>query len=160
MTTHAHRLPLCLDPLMAEAKRRMRKRRVLIVVLAVIVGAGATGAAVFLSDSNGFRAAAACPGATSYVYAVPSYPAQPASAPAWPPGQGGDYWGWMPRSHALRVGNWVRLDRGGVWKITGIAALAGDCQFMALDPPFTIGTIPAWRLGGSVSGSLILQPVR
>jgi hypothetical protein len=160
MTAHTHRLPFSLDPLMAEAKRRMRKRRVLILVLAVLVGGGAAGAAVSLSQSNGFRAAAACPGATSFVYAVPSYPAASAPAPAWPPGQGGDYWGWMPRSHALKVGNWVRVDRGGLWRITGIAALAGDCQFMALSPPVTTGTTPAWRIGGSVSGSLILQPVR
>jgi hypothetical protein len=160
MTAHAHRLPLALDPLMAEAKRRMRKRRVLIlVVLAVLVGGGAAGAAVSLSPSNGFRAAAACPGATSYVYAVPSYPAQPAPAPAWPPSQG-SYWGWMPRSHALVVGNWVRVDTGGLWRITAIAALPNDCQIMNMSRPFTTRTLPAWQLSGSVSGSLILQPVR
>ena len=92
MTAHAHRLPFSLEPLMAEAKRRMRKRRVLILVLAVLVGGGAAGAAESLSQSNGFRTAAACPGATSYVYAVPSYPAQQAPAPAWPPPQGS--WTW------------------------------------------------------------------
>jgi hypothetical protein len=58
------------------------------------------------------------------------------------------------------VGNWVRVDTGGLWRITAIGALAGDCQFMGLSPPFTTGTTPAWRLGGSVSGRLILQPVR
>jgi hypothetical protein len=160
VTAHAHRLPFSLDPLMAEAKRRMRKRRVLILVLAVlVVGSGAAGAAVSLSQSNGFRAATACPGATSYVYAVPSYPAQPAPAPAWPPPQG-NYWGWMPRPHALVVGNWVRADTGGLWRITAIAALPNDCQFMAISPPATTGTLPTWLLGGSVSGSLVLQPVR
>jgi hypothetical protein len=159
MTGHAHRLPFSLDPLMAEAERRMRKRRVAILVMAVLVGGGAAGAAVSLSQSNGFQAAAACPGANSYVYAVPSYPTQPAPASAWPPPQG-NYWGWMPRSHALMVGNWVRVDTGGLWRITAIAALPNDCQFMALSPPFTTATLPDWRLGGSVSGSLILQPVR
>jgi len=158
MTSHAHRLPFSLDPLMAEAKRRMRKRRVLILVLAVLVGGGAAGSAVALSQSNGFRAAAACPRATSYVYAVPSYPAQPAPAPAWPPPQG-NYWGWMPRPHALVVGDWVRVDTGGLWRITAIAALPIDCQSMVLSPPVTIRPLPAWRLGGSVSGSLILKPV-
>ena len=137
----------------------MRKRRVLILILAVLIGGGAAGATVALSQSNGFQAAAPCPGASAYVYAVPSYPTQAPPAPAWPPGQGGDYWGWMPRSHALKVGNWVRVDRGGLWRITAIAALAGDCQFMGLSPPVTIGR-PAPLSGGSVSGSLILQPVK
>jgi hypothetical protein len=159
MTAHAHRLPFSLDPLMAEAKRRMHKRRVLILLLAILVGGGAAGAAVSLSQSNGFRAAAPCRGASSFVYAVPSYPAQPAPAPAWPPPQN-DYWGWMPRPHALKAGNWVRVDTGGLWRITAIAALPNACQFMALSPPTTTSPLPAWRLGGSVSGSLILQPVK
>jgi len=158
MTTRSHRLPFSLDPLMAEAKRRMRKRRVLILLLIVLVCGGTAAAAVALSGSNGFRSAAPCPRASAYVYAVPSYPTQAAPAPAWPPGQGGDYWGWMPRSHALQVGNWVRVDRGGLWKVTAIAALAGDCQFMALSPPVTIGH-PAPLAGGSVAGRLILRPV-
>ena len=114
-----------------------------------------------LNSSTGFQAAAPCPAADSYVYAVPSYPAQRAPAPAWPPSQG-DYWGWMPRPHALVVGNWVRVDTGGLWRITAIAALPNDCQFMGMTPLFKPGTrpLPAWRAGGSVSGSLVLQPVR
>jgi hypothetical protein len=157
MTEHVSRLPFFLDPLMAEAKRRMRKRRVLILVLAVLIGGGAAWATVALSQSNGFQAAAACPGATSYVYAVPSYPAQPAPAPAWPPPQG-NYWGWMPRPHALKVGNWVRVDAGGLWKITAIGALPNDCQFMSFSPPLA-SSAPAWRMGGSVAGRLVLQRI-
>jgi hypothetical protein len=138
----------------------MRKRRVLILVLALLMGGAVAGATVALSDSNGFQPAAACPGASSYVYAVPSYPAQAPPAPAWPPGQGGNYWGWMPRPHALKVGNWIRLNaHGQAWRVTAIAALAGDCKFMGLSPPVASG-IPAWRLGGSVGGRLILGPVR
>jgi hypothetical protein len=157
MTVHAPRLPFSLDPLVAEAKRRMRKRRVLILVLAVLLGGGAAGAAVALSQPNGFQAAAACPRASAYVYAVPSYPAQAPPAPAWPPGQGGDYWGWMGLWHPLRVGNWVRVRwHGQPWRVTAIAAMPGDCKFMALD-----GGIGGSRpIGGSVAGRLILQPVR
>lgn len=154
MTAYVPRLPFSLDPLMAEAKRRMRKRRVLILVSAVVIGGGAAGTTLALSQSSGFRAAAPCPGATSYVYAVPSYPTKPPPAPAWPPPQG-SYWGWMPRSHALQVGNWVRVDTGGLWRITAIGALPNDCQFMTF-----VGGIGRRLVGGSVSGSLTLQPVR
>jgi hypothetical protein len=156
MTAHAPRLPSSLYPLMAEAKRRMRKRRVLILVLAVLIGGGAAGATVALSQSNGFKAAALCPGASVYVYAVPRYPAQAPPAPAWPPGQGGDYWEWMSRSDALKVGNWIRVSlHGQAWRVAGIAALAGDCRFMGLEPVFGTSRPP----GGSVGGRLILQPV-
>jgi hypothetical protein len=42
MATHLPRLPLSLDPLVAEAKRRARRRRVLVALLAVaVVAAGA-----------------------------------------------------------------------------------------------------------------------
>jgi hypothetical protein len=151
MTMHA-RLPFSLDPLIAEAKRRMRKRRVLILVLAVLIGGGAAGATVALGQSNGFQAAAACPGAIAYVYAIPSYPAQAPPAPAWPPPQG-DYWGWMARRHPFKVGDRVRVDTGGLWQIKAIAALPNDCQFMGLDA--IGGRLP----GGSVAGRLILGPV-
>jgi hypothetical protein len=156
MTVHAPRLPFSLDPLMAEAKRRMCKRRVLILVSAVLLGGGSAGATVALSQSNGFKAAAACPGASAYVYAVPSYPGQAPPAPAWPPGQGGDYWEWMALWHPLKVGNWVRVRwHGQAWRVTAIAATPGDCKFMALG-----GLGGRSRpIGGSVAGRLILQPV-
>lgn len=148
MTSHVPRFPFSLDPLMAEAKRRMRKRRALILVLTVVIGGGAAGATVALSQSNGFKAAAPCPGVTrDFVYAVPSYPAQAPPAPAWPPGQGGNYWGWMPRSHALTVGDWVHVDTGGVWTVTGIAAMPGDCD------PFAEPL-------GTVVGRLVLGPIK
>jgi hypothetical protein len=152
MTLHAHRLPFSLHPLMAEAKRRMRKRRVLILVLAVVVGGGVAGAAIALNTSGGFQSAAVCPGASAYVYAVPSYPAQAPPGPAWPPSHG-DYWGWMARRHPFKVGDTVRVDTGGVWQIKAIAALPNDCQFMGLDA--IGGRLP----GGSVSGRLVLGPV-
>ena len=120
-------------------------------------GGGVAGGVVALNSSSGFQPAAACPGANSYVYAVPSHPAQPAPAPAWPPPQG-NYWGWMPRPHALTVGSWVRVDTGGIWKITAIAALPNDCQFMGFSLLVTSGAA-GWRLGGSVAGRLVLQRV-
>ena len=51
MTLHVLR-PFSLDPLVAEAKRRMRRRRVLTLVLAVVVGGGVAGATVALSRSG------------------------------------------------------------------------------------------------------------
>lgn len=38
MTLHARRLPLALDPLIAEAKRRMRRRRFVVGLMVVVVG--------------------------------------------------------------------------------------------------------------------------
>jgi hypothetical protein len=40
MTAHVPRLPVCLDPLVAEAKRRARQRRVLVALVVVVVVAG------------------------------------------------------------------------------------------------------------------------
>src|SRR5437868_11602809 len=81
----------------AEAKRAVRQHPVLIgAAVLVLCGGGVAGGVLALNSSTGFQAAAPCPGAHSFVYAVPSYPAQRAPAPAWPPPQG-DYWGWMVR---------------------------------------------------------------
>jgi hypothetical protein len=52
MTLHIPRLPFSLDPLIAEAKRRMRRRRLFLAVL-VLVGAGAVGGIVLLAGSPG-----------------------------------------------------------------------------------------------------------
>jgi len=41
MTVHVPRLPISVDPLIAEAKRRMRKRRVLAAVLIIALAVGA-----------------------------------------------------------------------------------------------------------------------
>jgi hypothetical protein len=51
MTVHVPRLSLSLDPLIAEAKRRMRRRRCLVVVATVALGAGAAGALLALRGS-------------------------------------------------------------------------------------------------------------
>ena len=52
MTSHVPRLPFALDPLMEEAKRRMRRRRILGASLLILVGAIAAGA-VLASRSPG-----------------------------------------------------------------------------------------------------------
>src|SRR5579875_2743941 len=62
MTSHAPRLPLSLDPLIAEAKRRARQRRAL-VAAALLVLALATGLALGL-DSSGDGPNAALAAAT------------------------------------------------------------------------------------------------
>lgn len=48
MTEHASRLPFSLDPLIAEAKRRMRRRRLLRVIAAISLAAAGVGAALAL----------------------------------------------------------------------------------------------------------------
>jgi hypothetical protein len=54
MSAHASRLPVWLDPLIAEAKRRMRRRRFLAVaLLALLVGAGLGIAFAVRSPSGG-----------------------------------------------------------------------------------------------------------
>ena len=112
---------------MAEAKRRTRKRRLLLAVLAVVIVGGTAGAAVALSESNSLQAAAACPGAGARVYAVPSNPAHPSTAPAWPPG------GTMTAGGRFgRRGEGGKLDppdaNGRLWQVTAITALPGDCR--------------------------------
>jgi len=52
MTASASSLPFSLDPLMAEAKRRMRQRRFLIVVVAILVAGGATGSVFALRSRS------------------------------------------------------------------------------------------------------------
>ena len=149
MTTFAPRLPPSLDPLMAEAKRRMHKRRVLVAILAVLMCGGAAGAAVTLTSSSGFRTAAVCTGASAYVYEVPSYPAQTPTAPAWPPG-GNNYWGWMFRYNPLRVGDQLRIN-GSQWQVTAIAALPHACQAFSNEG---LGPLNS----GSLAGRVILRP--
>lgn len=54
MTSHVLRLPASLDPLIAEAKRRARQRRVLVAVTGVVVvGVGIGAAFVASGSSNG-----------------------------------------------------------------------------------------------------------
>lgn len=64
MTVHVPRLPISLDPLIAEAKRRMRRRRLLIAVAAVAIAAGSAFAmgAPGRPGSNGGGGALSGPG--------------------------------------------------------------------------------------------------
>ena len=57
MTLHLPRLPFAIDPLIGEAKRRMRKRRLLVAVLAVALAGGAVGGTFAVRASNGHRVA-------------------------------------------------------------------------------------------------------
>jgi hypothetical protein len=51
MTLQAHGLPLALDPLIAEAKRRARQRRSLLIVAAImVVAAGSVGLVKFAAS--------------------------------------------------------------------------------------------------------------
>src|SRR5881392_1977784 len=82
MTAHLARLPLSLNPLMAEAKRRMRKRRVLIAALAVLIGGGAAAAGVVLTSSSPVQSVSGACGTWTgyYAYAVPQDLRHPAAA--------------------------------------------------------------------------------
>jgi hypothetical protein len=143
MAAHVPRLPLSLDPLIAEAKRRARQRRkaLVIALVAAVVAGGATGSTLALTQSNGFRPAAACPGASTYAYATP----------------GG---GWMFLRQPLHIGDRVPVGTGGLWRVTAIAALPNDCQLMTHSEPSVIDGHLGTPGGGAVAGRLILQPVR
>lgn len=144
MTVHVPGLPFSLDPLMAEAKRRMRKRRVHIAVLVVLIGGGASGAGVALTSSSPVRSVSgACGGWTGYyAYAVPAQPGHPAAA-----GSPATSWGWIPRRHAVEVGDQIRFGpHGHLWQVTGITAMPG---VEAVCRPFGI-------LGWNGSGSMVL----
>jgi hypothetical protein len=120
MAIHAHRLPLSLDPLVAEAKRRMRKRRLLIALLAVLVVGGAATAAALLTRPSAVQLAGPCPVTGGYyAYAIPQDPAHPPAA-----GAGATSWGWEPRAHQVKVGDRLR-ENGRLWEVTGIAAMPG-----------------------------------
>ena len=53
MTLHAWRLPFALDPLMAEAKRKMRQRRLLLATVLAVVVIGGVAAGLAPSLGNG-----------------------------------------------------------------------------------------------------------
>jgi len=55
MTAHVPRLPLSLDPLIAEAKRRAKQRRFLVAVAVMLVAAAGTVAALSALSSSGVR---------------------------------------------------------------------------------------------------------
>jgi hypothetical protein len=59
VTAHTSRLFFSLDPLIAEAKRRMRQRRLLLAAVAVLIAGGAFGTAYALRSSNGSSGAGA-----------------------------------------------------------------------------------------------------
>lgn len=56
MTVHAWRRPFALHPLMAEAKRRMRQRRLLVAALLVALAGGALGGSFALHSTSHFVA--------------------------------------------------------------------------------------------------------
>jgi hypothetical protein len=138
----------------------MRKRRLLILALAVLIGGGAAGAAVALRPSSAVRAASVCRGWTHYyAYAVPQ---DPAHAPA--AGSGATNWMWTPRRHPVKVGDRMRV-RGQLWQVTEIAAMSGAepvCR------PFGIVGWPPVNVSGQqklygntsmiLGGRLILRP--
>ncbi len=160
MTVDVPRLPFALDPLMAEAKRRMRKRRVLIAVLAVLIGGGAAGAGVALLSSSPVQSVSGACGAWTgyYAYAVPSDMRHPAAADS-----GATSWGWIPRRHALRAGDRIRLSsHGRLWQVDGITAMPGVepmCRPFAIIGWPLIGQHVSGNTSMVLGGRLLLHPV-
>jgi len=56
MAVHAPRLPFSLHPLIAEAKRRARQRRLLVTVVVLVLATGAAGLGIELSSRGPARA--------------------------------------------------------------------------------------------------------
>jgi hypothetical protein len=158
MIARVPRLPLSLDPLLAEAKRRMRKRRVLLAAFAVLVAGGAAGAATVMTSTSGMiQPAGPCPVTGGYyAYAVPEDPAHPPAA-----GDGPTSWGWTPRKHQVEVGDRMRL-AGRLWQVTQIAAMPG---VEPVGRPFSISGWPmvGQHVSGNTSltmcGRLVFRPV-
>lgn len=159
MTARVPRLPFSLDPLMAEAKRRARQRRVLIVALIVLTAGGAWAGVVALNSSSAVQPAAPCPVTGGYyAYAVPDDPAHPPTA-----GSGPTSWGWTPRKHQVQAGDRMRLN-GRLWQVTEIAAMPG---VEPVGRPFAIVGWPPiqqhqhWSGNASLTmcGRLVFRPV-
>jgi hypothetical protein len=85
MTAHVPRLPFSLDPLMAEAKRRMRRRRLLGPVVIVMLVGGVAGATLALRGPSGPNTA---PGGAGHSLATTNFGGMSVSYPAaWKPVQ-------------------------------------------------------------------------
>ena len=143
MAADAHRLPISLDPLIAEAKQRMRRRRVLLAIVFALaavatVGVASGGAAAVTGLFHpGFVSATPCPEPNYggvWAYEAPSAPAG---------------YGVMLVKHPLEVG-----DRLGRSIITAIAALPNDCK-----PTYVLPGSVNEPASGILSGRLILQPM-
>jgi len=72
MTAQTPGLPFSLDPLMAEAKRRARQRRVLVGALAVALAVGATGATLALRGPSGESHGLATGGLSNVAFRYPA----------------------------------------------------------------------------------------
>jgi hypothetical protein len=144
MSEHAWRLPLSLDPLIAEAKRRARQRHVLLtaVVLALVLAAGGTTLAVHSFGRLG----------TSGSYAGPFVP-------------GGMVTGGIPRPYSMaslqavsaasRNDAWIvgsvawRWD-GSAWRSVPLPTKGPDLWSVA-----ALGPNDAWAVGSLDTGSLV-----
>ena len=114
------------------------------------------------SSSSAIRAVGACPTTGGYyAYAVPQDPAHPPPADSGPTS-----WGWTPRKHQIKVGDWLR-ENGRIWRVTKIAAMPG---VEPVGRPFSIIGWPPLvlkgykqRVSGNTSltmcGRLVFQPV-
>lgn len=131
MTVHIPRLPFALDPLMAEAKRRARQRRLLIAVFLLALIGGAAGASLALRGPSqrvvGGRAKTASSSLGSgelaaYAYLIPSNPAAPRA------GQ----WATRVSETKIRVGDRVPGPLGGLWKVVAVEPTAQDGQQAAV----------------------------
>jgi hypothetical protein len=158
MTLHIPYLPLSLDPLIAEAKRRMRKRRVLVAAFVVLVVAGAAGVTMVLNSTTFVQRAGSCPVTGGYyAYAVPPDPAHPPAASS-----GAAGWGWTPRKRQVKIGDRMRLN-GQLWQVTKIAAMPGvepiGRRFAILGWPQPLQQKVSGDTSLTMCGRLIFRPV-
>ena len=146
MSEHAWRLQLSLDPLIAEAKRRARQRRVLLVAVLLILGLGAGGATLVVRPFGWLR--------TSRPYAGPYEPGgmftgvggPGISVVSWPGTQAVSV---ASRSDAWIVGSVARRWDGHAWRNVPLPRISGaDLWAVAAVAPSD-----AWAVGWHSRGT-------
>ena len=115
MTVRVPRLPLALDPLIAEAKRRARHRRLLVGVLLAAVAAGLALTLGLPGGSSGGRGSAAIPARIAAIPAGTADCGNGRSAPAYAVSGGG----FKPETYTTDTVTPMGTYLGGVTSIGG-----------------------------------------
>lgn len=145
MTQYVPRLPFSLDPLIAEARRRARQRRVLLAAIVLVFGLGAGGTTLLVHPFGWFR--------TSRPYTGPYEPGGIFRGPggfgpaaSWPGMQAVSA---ASRSDAWIVGSLARRWDGQAWIDVPLPRISGS----ELSAVATIAPDDAWAAGWRSQGA-------